>query len=34
MVKFSEYVYTSEDTLYQVLFDKVHRPKIYEMRCN
>ena len=31
-IKFSEHVYHSEDTLFQVLYDKVYRPKIYLLK--
>jgi hypothetical protein len=30
--KFSEHVYRTEDTLFQVLYDKVYRPKIYQLK--
>ena len=29
---FSEHVYWTEDTLFQVLFDKTYRPQIYRLK--
>ena len=32
MIKYIEYVYRSEDKLYQVLYDRKNRPEIYKLK--
>ena len=31
-IAFNEYVYHSEDTLFQVLYDKQYRPDVYSLK--
>ena len=29
---FMRYVYTTEDSLYQILYDKCYRPEVYKLK--